>query len=133
MSKTFVCPRCGKEFKYQEGKIRRVTISSDIDNRYGYNPYVTKIINKYYNVRFCEHCNKKLNMNHYLRHVSWFVIPLVAMIIITQRITFMTVSLPIAFSVILNPLAIIIYRDIKMRIPYTKKILEKARNGNAIA
>lgn len=130
--KNFICPRCGKEIDIKDAIIRSITISSNIDNRYGYNPYFTRIVDKFYKVRFCKRCNKILNINHILRHIFWFILPLLVMCILSKEITFLTFILPIACSIILHPLAIVIYRDLKMKIPYTHRLLSKAKRGNAI-
>jgi hypothetical protein len=135
MKKTFMCPKCGKETGIEDGVVRAVEISSEIDNRYGYNPYYFRIITKYYNVRFCKSCSDKMTKNHYFRHILWFIIPQVLCVlfgIITGKSPLMLMALAFTISILSYVLAVSLYRDIKSR-TYSKKMLEKAREGGAMA
>ncbi len=48
MKSTFICPRCNNETEINDGIIRVIEVSSEKDNRYGYDPYYSRIITKYY-------------------------------------------------------------------------------------
>lgn len=128
----FICPRCGKQELKENAVIHSIEISSDVDLSRGYNPYMTKIVTKYYNIRFCKACHKHLTMNHYLRHVLWFLLPMVVFNFFVKEISFGTIAFPIGLSFFLHPLAISLYRDIKMKFPYTKNLIKRAKEGNAV-
>ena len=128
---TFICPDCGQQIKIDQGKVLSIVTSSDVDTSKGYNPYRTTIITKWYNVRFCNRCAKRINLNHYARHFTWYLIPSIVMNVFAQKISFGTLFLPLFIAFMLHPLAITIYRDIKMNF-FTPKLINKAFEGDAI-
>ena len=128
----FVCPRCGKTYRVDDSDILSIVTSSDVDMNRGYNPSWTKIVTKYQNIRFCKSCAKRLNINHYIRHICWFAVPLLLFLIITREIKFSVFAIPLGCSVFFHPLAITLYRDIKMKSSFTKDLINRAKNGNAI-
>jgi hypothetical protein len=42
-------------------------------------------------------------------------------------------ALAFTISIVFYVLAVSLYRDVKMKLPYTKKLLQKAREGNSMA
>ena len=135
MKKTFVCPRCDKEIDIKDGIIRAIEISSEKDNRYGYDPYYFRIVTKYYNVRFCKSCSHQLTKYHYLRHVLWFILPQFICLIIgicLGEIPWGIMAIIFTVSVLTYVLAVVIYRNFKSRF-YAKKIMEKAKRCGAMA
>lgn len=128
----FTCPRCGKQENTKDAEVLSVVTSSDVDMSRGYNPYMTKIVTKYYNVRFCKSCSKRLNINHYLRHILWYLLPVLIVNLFAKQIDFSSIAFPLGISLFFHPLAITLYRDIKMKIPYTKNLIKRAKQGNAI-
>ena len=135
MNSSFKCPMCGNEIETKDGTVRAVEVSSEVDNKYGYNPYHNRIIIKYYNVRFCKSCSNRITRNHYLRHILWFVIPQILCVIwgiCIRKAPWDLMALAFTVSLLSYLLAVSIYRDIKYR-TYSKKIIEKAREGGALA
>ena len=133
---SFYCPRCGKETEKADGIVRAVEVSSEIDNKYGYNPSRFTIVTKYHNIWFCKSCSDKMTRNHYLRHVLWFVIPQILCLILgicLGKSPWMLMALAFTISIVFYVLAVSLYRDVKMKLPYTKKLLQKAREGNSMA
>ena len=129
----FICPRCGKKEDIKDAEVLSVVVSSVVDMSHGYNPYMTKIVTKYYNVRFCKPCSKRLNANHYLRHILWYLLPVLVINLFAKKIDFGSIAFPLGLSLFFHPLAITLYREIKMKIPYTKNLIKRAREGNAIS
>ena len=135
MERIFICPKCDKEIDFKDGIIRAVEVSSEVDNRYGYNPYRSTIVTKYYNVRFCKSCSDRMTRNHYLRHILWFIIPQVLCIIlglVLGKSPWGLMAVAFTVSILSYVLAVSLYRDIKQR-TYARKILEKARERGAMA
>lgn len=130
-SSTFKCPRCGKEEIIKNSSVRMVITHVDGDIHYVGNRYKTQIRQKYYNVRFCLDCDKKIARERFFRHVLAAITPSVLLLFTGSHPLLCMVGGAMIYMALI-PAIVEIYRNIRGKSKKTKELLQRAKDGNAI-
>ena len=127
--KVFKCPLCGKEENVANAHER--SILTELDSQ-SVDLYRYKITQQFYIVRFCSSCDNRMRFNHILRHLLYFVPLIIIHFINPNNGVFEEIQFLVFFYLPSYLLAVFLYRKLKANSSYTRKLINRAKEGNAI-